>query len=99
MKTIAPAFDFQPRYICHALEKDDAIPRGYGEHPAVEEDIEQQLIDWITKNAQSHTAVNRTELFRYWRQTFTAMVTAGWADFLSLPHKHDASNRYGRLKN
>jgi hypothetical protein len=37
------------------LEKGETIPKGRGEHPALEMDSEQHLIDWITKNAQNHT--------------------------------------------
>jgi hypothetical protein len=58
VKAIARAFDAQPKDVRHALEKGETIPKGCGEHPALEGDTEQYLIDWIAKNAQNHTAVN-----------------------------------------
>jgi hypothetical protein len=48
-----------------------------GEHPELEVDTEQQLIDWVTKNTQKHTAINRTELLHYCGETFGAAVTPG----------------------
>jgi hypothetical protein len=77
VKAIDCAFGVQPKDVRHALEKGDPIPRGRGEHSGLEEDIEQQLIDWITKNAQNHTVINRTELLHYCRETFGGAVTAG----------------------
>jgi hypothetical protein len=79
-KAIAHTFDLQSKDVRSASEEGDAISRGRGEHPAFKEDIGQQLIDWITKNAQNRTTVNRTELFHYCRETFEAAVTAGWVD-------------------
>jgi hypothetical protein len=64
----------------HALQKGETIPKGRGEHPALEVDTEQHLIYWITKNVQNHTAVNRTELLHYCGETFEAAVTPGWVD-------------------
>jgi hypothetical protein len=63
VKAIARAFDVQPKDVRHALEKGETIPKGRGEHPAFEVDIEQHVIDWITKNAKNHTAVNRQSYF------------------------------------
>jgi hypothetical protein len=60
VKAIARALDVQSNDAHHALEKSKTIPKGRGEHPALEVDTEQHLIDWITKNAQNHTTVNRT---------------------------------------
>jgi hypothetical protein len=40
VKVIARAFDFQPKDVRHALEKGETIPKGHGEHPALEVDIE-----------------------------------------------------------
>jgi hypothetical protein len=77
VKAIARAFDVQPKDARHALEKGEAIPKGRGEHPTLEVDTEQYLIDWITKNAQNHTAVNWTELLHYYSETFGAAVTPG----------------------
>jgi hypothetical protein len=77
VKAIARTFDVQLKGIRHALEKGETIPKGHAEHRALEVDTEQHLIDWITKNAQNHTAVNRTELLRYCGETFRAAVTPG----------------------
>jgi hypothetical protein len=62
------------------LENDKTILDERGEHPALEVDTEQYLIDWVTKNAQNQTAVNRTELLHYGGKTFGAAVTPGWVD-------------------
>jgi hypothetical protein len=56
VKVIARAFDVQPKDVRHALEKGETIPKGRAEHPVLEVDTEQHLIDWITKTAQNHTA-------------------------------------------
>jgi hypothetical protein len=80
VKAIARVFDVQPKYVHQVLEKGETIPKGCGEHPALEVDIEQHLIDWITKNAQNHTAFNRTELLHYCGETFGAAITPGWVD-------------------
>jgi hypothetical protein len=91
MKVIAHAFDVQPKDVRHALEKAGTIPKGGGEHPALEVDAEQHLIDWITKNAQDHTAVNRTELLHYCGESVGAAVTPGWVDSFLFPHKLELS--------
>jgi hypothetical protein len=62
VKAIARAFDVQPKDIRQVSEKRATIPKGRGEHHALEVDTGEHLIDWITKNAQNHTTVNRTEL-------------------------------------
>jgi hypothetical protein len=84
VNAIDRAFDVQPKDVCHALEKGATIPKGRGEHPALEVDTEQHLIDWITKNAQNHTAINRTELFHYCGETFGATLTPGWGGSILL---------------
>jgi hypothetical protein len=96
VKVITHAFDVQPKDVRRPVEKADAISRARGEHPALEEDIEQQLIDWIMKNVQNHTAVNRTELLHYYRETFGAAVTAGCVDSLLLRHELGPLNTIGR---
>jgi hypothetical protein len=45
MKVIAHAFDVQPKDVRHALEKGKTIPKGRREHPALEVDTGQHLID------------------------------------------------------
>jgi hypothetical protein len=45
VKGIARAFDVQPKDVRHALEKRETMSKGRGEHPALEVDIEQHLID------------------------------------------------------
>jgi hypothetical protein len=81
VKVIAHVFDVQPKYVRHSLEKGETIPKGHGEHPALEVETEQHLIDWITKNAQNHTSINRTELLHYCGKTFGAAVTPELVDF------------------
>jgi hypothetical protein len=80
VKVIARAFDVQLKDVRHALEKGETIPKTRGKYPALEVDTEQHLIDWITKNAQNHTAVIRTELLHDCGETFGAAVTPGWVD-------------------
>jgi hypothetical protein len=80
VKSVARVFDVQLKDVRHALEKGKTIPKGLREHPALEVDTEQHLINWITKNAQNHTAVNRMELLHYCGETFGAAVTPGWVD-------------------
>jgi hypothetical protein len=46
------------------------------------DDAEWHLIDWITMDAQDHTAVNRTELLHYCGETFGAAVTPGGRFFI-----------------
>jgi hypothetical protein len=62
VNAITRDFDVQLKDIRQPLKKGDAIPRGLGAHPALGEDNEQQLINWITTNARNRTGVNRTEL-------------------------------------
>jgi hypothetical protein len=81
MKAIAHGFDVQLRDIRQALAKGDAIPRGCGEHLALGEDIEPQRIDWIPKNAQNHTAVNRIELLHYLPRGFQSSGYSGTGRF------------------
>jgi hypothetical protein len=69
------------------LEKGETIPKGRGEHPALEMDSEQHLIDWITKNAQNHTGVNQIELLHYCGATFGAAVTPGRVNSFLFRHK------------
>jgi hypothetical protein len=45
VKVISRVFDVQPKDVRHALEKSETIPKGRGEHPALEVDTEQRLID------------------------------------------------------
>jgi hypothetical protein len=80
VKVIARVFDVQSKDVRHALEKSETIPKGSGEHPTLKVDTEQHLIDWITKNAQNQTAINRTKLLHYCGETFGAAVTPGWVD-------------------
>jgi hypothetical protein len=42
---MARAFSPQPNHVCHALQKGDAIPKGRGEHPNLEDDTEEQRLD------------------------------------------------------
>jgi hypothetical protein len=96
VKAVARDFDIQPKDVRHPLEKGETIPKGCGEHPALEMDTEQHLIDWITKNAQNHTAINRTELLHYCGETFGAAVTLGWVDSLLFRHKLKLSETINR---
>jgi hypothetical protein len=43
--TVARAFDVQPIDVRHALEKGETIPKVRGEHPGLEVDTKQHLID------------------------------------------------------
>jgi hypothetical protein len=98
VKFIARVFDVQPKDFRHALEKSETIPKGRGEHPALEVDTEQHLIDWITKNAQNNTAINRTELLHYCSETFGAAVAPGWVDSFLFRHKLELSETINRLQ-
>jgi hypothetical protein len=42
------------------LQKGNAIPKGRGDHSALEDDIEERLIEWVKKNFQNRAAVNWT---------------------------------------
>jgi hypothetical protein len=70
VKAIARYFDVQSKDVRDALEKGETTPNGRAEHSALEVDTKQYMIDWITKNAQNHTTVNRTELLHYCDETF-----------------------------
>jgi hypothetical protein len=96
VKAIARAFDVQSKDVRHTLEKGETIPKGREEHPALEVDTEQYLIDWITKNAQNHTTVNRPELFHYCDETFGAAVTPGWVNSFLFQHKLEQSETIPR---
>jgi hypothetical protein len=85
VKAIARAFDVQPKDFRHALDKGGTIPKGRGEHPALEVDTEQHLVDWITKTAQKHTAVNQTEPFHCCSETFGTVITPGSVRFFFIP--------------
>jgi hypothetical protein len=65
IKAIARVFEIQPKDLRNALAKGDAIPKGRGEHPALEDDTEKLPLEWIPKNAQNHAPVNRTEVLNY----------------------------------
>jgi hypothetical protein len=45
VKAIARAFYVQSKDVRHALEKGETIPKRHAEHPALEVDTEQYLID------------------------------------------------------
>jgi hypothetical protein len=62
IKAIARVFQIQPKDVRNALAKGDAIPKGRGEHPALEDNTEKRLLEWITKNTQNDAPVNRTEV-------------------------------------
>jgi hypothetical protein len=91
LKAIAHPFHVQSKDVRHALEKGETTPKARAEHSALEVNTEPYLIDWITKNAQNHTAVNRTELFHYCGETFGAAVTPGWVDSFLFRHKLELS--------
>jgi hypothetical protein len=95
VKAIFRAFDVQPKDVRHPLKKGETIPKGHGEHPALEVDTQQHLSDWTGKNAQNHTAVNRTELLHYCGETFGAAVTPGGSIFL-FRHKLELSKTISR---
>jgi hypothetical protein len=80
VKAIARAFDIQPKDVRHPLENGETIPKGRRDHPALEVETEQHLIEGITKNAQNHAAVNRTELLHYCSETFGGAVPPWWVD-------------------
>ena len=86
IKAIARVFEIQPKDVRHALAKGDAIPKGRGEHPALEDDTAKQLLQWILKNAQNHAPVNRTKVLHYCRETLRAAVTEGWVDSFLIHH-------------
>jgi hypothetical protein len=96
VNAIALAFNVQSNNVRHVLEKGEAIAKGHEERPEFEVDSEQHLIDWITKNSQNHTAVNRTELLRYCGETFGAAVTPGWVDSFLSRHKLELSETISR---
>jgi surface antigen len=78
---IAAAFNVQPKDIRHALRKGDAIPKEFGEHRALEYDTEERRVEWVKKNVENRTAVNRTEFY-----IIVAKLSAQWLrkDGLSL---------------
>jgi hypothetical protein len=78
IKGIRRAVNLQPKAVRHALQKSSAIPKRHGEHPAVEDNTEEGLPEWVKMNAQHRTAVNRTEVLYDYRETFGAGVTDGW---------------------
>jgi hypothetical protein len=96
VKTIARAFNVQPKDVRHALEKGKTIQKGRGEYPALEVEGEQRLIDWITKNAQNHTVVNRTELLHYCGETFGTAITPRWVNSFLFRHKLELSETISR---
>jgi hypothetical protein len=96
VKAIARAFDVQFKDVRHALENGETIPKGRAEHPVFEVDTEQYMIEWITKNAQNHTTVNRTELLHYCGETFGAAVTPRWANSFLFRHKLEQSETIRR---
>jgi hypothetical protein len=61
-------------------------------------DTKQHMINWIIKNAQNHTAVNRTKLLHYCGETFGATVTPGWVDSFLFRHKLELSEMRSRLQ-
>jgi hypothetical protein len=75
LRAISRAFEVQLKTVRHALAKGGALPKGRGEHHAVEDDPEERLLEWIPKNAQNHTPVNRTEAFRDCCETLNAAIT------------------------
>jgi hypothetical protein len=96
IKAIARAFDVQSKDVRHALEKGETILKGRAEHLALEVDTEQYLIDWIPKNAQNHTTVNRTELLHYCGKTFGVVVTPERVNSFLFRHKLEQSETIRR---
>jgi hypothetical protein len=96
VKAIARVFDVQPKDVRQALAKGETIPKGRREHPAFEVDTEQHLIDWMTKNAQNHTAVNRTELLHDCGETFAVAATPGCVESFLFQHKLKLSEMTSR---
>jgi hypothetical protein len=96
VKVIARVFNVQPKDVRHALGKGETIPKGRGRHPALDVDTEQHMIDWITKNAQNHTDINRTELLHYCGETFRAAVIAGRVDSFLFRHTLELSETISR---
>jgi hypothetical protein len=87
IKTIARAFEIQPKDVQSALAKGDEIPKVPAEHPALEGDTEKRLLEWITKNAQNQAPLNRTEVLYYCRETLSTAVTEGWVDSSLIRHQ------------
>jgi hypothetical protein len=98
VKAISRLLDVQPKDVRHALEKGETILKRRGEHPALEVDTEQHLINWITKNAQHQTAVNRTERYHYCGESFGAAVTPGWLDSFLFRYKLELSETISRIQ-
>jgi hypothetical protein len=78
VKVIACAFDVPPKDVRHALEKGETIPTRRGEHPVLEVDTGQHLIDWITKECPEpyyYQSNRATPLLRrnFWSSGYTGV--------------------------
>lgn len=86
--SVARAFAVDPKVVRHALKRGYSIPEGRGQHQALSDEVESQLLQWIEKKAQNNEAIGRTELLDYTNSVLGEAVTRGWVD--SFIHRHTA---------
>jgi hypothetical protein len=69
-----------------ALEYRPDPPRHRWKHRALEQDREQQILDWIRQNAEGGRPVTRKEIKDHCTSQFQASIAQGWANSFVLRH-------------
>jgi hypothetical protein len=71
--------------LTHSLDE----PGQRGKHAALDQDREQQILDWIRQNAEQDTPVTRTEITDHCTAEFKIKFTRGWVNSFVVRHSDE----------
>jgi hypothetical protein len=82
-------FDF-PRFpVQVALAHKPDEPGQRGKHIALDQDCEEEIVDWIQQNAEKDTSLTREEILGYCRSQFKIKSTRRWINSFVLRHSDE----------
>jgi hypothetical protein len=93
INALTRAFDCPRSRVQAALAHGLDEPGQRGEHAALDQDREQQILDWIRQNAEQSTSVTKTEIMDHCTAEFEIKFTRRWVNSFILRHLDDVIQR------
>jgi hypothetical protein len=85
INALAKAFQFPRICVISALEHGLNPARHRGKRTALDQDREQQMLDWINQSSEGNTPVTKKEIKNHCTSLFQDTITRGWVNSFVLP--------------
>jgi hypothetical protein len=89
INALTRALEFPASRVSSAFEHGLNLPGHRRKREALDQDREQQILNWMAHNAKSNTPAHRKEIKDYCISQFQAPITRGWINSFVLPSPED----------